>query len=297
MEAAVGDEVIAVLRDRFGPVAQIGAGAWSTAFRFDLDGAPMVVRVGEHVDDFEIDAEMSAFGRPDLPVPKVTEVSRLEPPHDHLHICISTFAPGTPLEYAAREHWAELVPKVADLLNALRAVSPPAGLTVPSWTDVLCAENDNERGRMAGWRDRLAERPAQHDMYERARAQLRSLCAEDAISSIVPTLLHCDLINRNVHVEGGRITGVFDWGCRRWGDHLFDFAWFVFWDPWMETLDVGLLKAELVKRWGEEPHGDRLRACLLQIGADHLAYNAFAGDHEGGQEVMHRIDELGLLTS
>lgn len=295
MEASVSDDVIDVLRKRFGPLEHIGAGAWSTAFRFHQNGNPMVVRVGRHVEDFDVDAEMSAFSSRELPIPIVAEVASLESPHEHLSICVSSFAKGIPIEAVPRGEWAALVPAVADLFDALRAVSPPSATNVRSWPDVLLAESDNESGRMRGWRDLLAARPGQHEAYEKSRDRLRELSQRDAVVAIKPTLLHCDLVNRNVHVSDGRITGVFDWGCRRWGDHLFDFAWFVFWEPWMENLDVGLLRSELVDRWGAEPHPERLAACLLQIGADHLAYNAFAGDEQAGHDLEARITELGLL--
>ena len=115
------------------------------------------------------------------------------------------------------------------------------------------------------------------------------------VADVEPTLLHCDLVNRNVHVQDGVVTGVFDWGCRRWGDHLYDLAWFEFWSPWMPNLDTELLKSELVSRWGHAPDPDRLAACLLHIGADHLVYNAVKGDPGGGRALLDRLAALDLL--
>ncbi|HRJ44298.1 MAG TPA: phosphotransferase, partial [Caldilineaceae bacterium] len=96
-------------------------------------------------------------------------------------------------------------------------------------------------------------------------------------------LYHADLINRNVLVEGKRISGVFDWGCAGYGDHLYDLAWFEFWAPWHPNLDVPLLRSALGQRWQEVGYApahlaERLQACYLHIGLDHLAYNAWLRD-------------------
>ena len=90
-------------------------------------------------------------------------------------------------------------------------------------------------------------------------------------------------MNRNVLVEDGRLTGVFDWGCSIYGDHLYDLALFEFWSPWYPDLDIGLLRSTLEQRWHEAGYVppnlvNRLTACYLHIGLDHLAYNAYLGD-------------------
>ena len=65
------------------------------------------------------------------------------------------------------------------------------------------------------------------DAFERGLDKLKSFDLTDVPRS----LLHCDLMNRNVLVDEGRINAVFDWGCGRLGDHLYDLAWFEFWGP------------------------------------------------------------------
>jgi hygromycin-B 4-O-kinase len=104
-----------------------------------------------------------------------------------------------------------------------------------------------------------------------------------ANDSVPRCLVHCDLINRNVFVNEGKIPGVFDWGCALYGDHLYDLAWFEFWAPWYPELDIGYLKSELGRRWTQvgytpKDKDSRLLACYLHIGLDHLGYNAYLGD-------------------
>ena len=54
----------------------LGAGAWSQAYAFTLDGQPAVIRFGHYADDFRKDQAMAAHSCPALPVPAVTEIGR-----------------------------------------------------------------------------------------------------------------------------------------------------------------------------------------------------------------------------
>ncbi len=210
---------------------------------------------------------------------------------------IAAFPPShreNPLELASSGDWALLVPEVANLFDAMHAIRPPAGLAVPAWPEVLLGHDDDD-DRLDGWQSQLATQPDLPHAYQKSIRRLRDLCALPHVANVAPNLLHCDLINRNVHVEHGTISGVFDWGCRRWGDHLYDLAWFEFWAPWHPTIHVGALRSELVTRWGADPDEDRLEACLTHIGADHLVYNAAIGNRSGGREVLDRLIELELI--
>lgn len=118
------------------------------------------------------------------------------------------------------------------------------------------------------------------------------------VSDAIPlSLLHCDLVNRNVLVKDGQISAVFDWGCARYGDHLYDLAWFEFWAPWVPQLDINYLRESLEARWeasGYMPTEKeaRLAACYLHIGLDHIAYNAHLGDWSALRDVVKRMHEL-----
>ena len=294
VEMQVPNDVVELLTARFGTLSYAGAGAWSTAFKFTRQGDDFVVRVGAHVSDFNVDAKMSGYSSAALPIPAVVEVDQLGAPFDHLYICVSTFAPGQPLEQCHPTEWPDLVPAVADLLDAMQAIDAPEGSMSRRWSGTLLASNDDD-GRLTGWQEHLDARPQQRAAHDRAIERLEDLCKLRQVADARPTLLHCDLINANVHVDGGVITGVFDWGCRRWGDHLYELAWFECWDPWMENLDNVLLQQELVSRWGHEPNPDRLAACLLHIGADHLIYNAVKGGPEEGLALIGRLSTLDLL--
>jgi aminoglycoside phosphotransferase (APT) family kinase protein len=87
------------------------------------------------------------------------------------------------------------------------------------------------------------------------------------------------------------VTGVFDWGCSAYGDHLLELAWFDFWSPWHPALDLAPLMATTSIALGERVE-QRYLACLLYIGLGHLAYNAHLEDWSALVGVEQRLDEL-----
>lgn len=303
------DDVERLITDQIGlegafGVALIGRGAWSSAYGFTHDSRELVVRIGQQISDFRRDEAMSVFARPSLPIPEVIEIGSV--PSDgstDLYYCISTRAAGEPLETCSASDWPELAERVADALEAMRACSPPVpgdpdgSATVTPWRDQLLEiERDDLDPRGAGWPAKLARSDRGERAFAAGVVRLTSLDVGD-----VPlTLVHGDLINRNVHVENVRITGVFDWGCQRWGDHLFDLCWFEFWAPWHNDLDVDLLRTALERRWarvGYVPEHRRARstACLTYIGLEHLIYNATIERWDDLDDVVDRMMHLDLF--
>jgi aminoglycoside phosphotransferase (APT) family kinase protein len=99
-------------------------------------------------------------------------------------------------------------------------------------------------------------------------------------------LVHGDLLNRNVLIaeDASRITAVFSWKCSVRGDFLFDVAWCTFWgawhpgiaalDLWIRTVNSPSLSEEALDDAALRHH------CYeLQIGASHLGWHAWTGDH------------------
>ena len=76
-----------------------------------------------------------------------------------------------------------------------------------------------------GLRELLGASPTWVAPFEEGYARLCELarwCPEDR------HLIHDDLINRNVLVDGDRISAVLDWGSSKYGDFLYDIAKLVF---------------------------------------------------------------------
>lgn len=268
-------------------VALIGEGAWSRCFGFRQGDEELVIRFGNYVEDFEKDQRAHAYAGPDLPIPAVLDMGEAFGGY----YAISTRAYGMPLESVDAAQWHALVPAVAAALEAMRMadLSATSGFggwgadgqaSEASWSSRLLRVNeDDPNQRTHGWRARLATLPAGEEAFTWGYDLLQQVATDD----VPRCLLHCDLINRNVLVQGERITGIFDWGCSVYGDHLYELAWFDFWGPWTPQLNMHLLRTELERRWavtGYVPHDidARLMACYLHIGLDHLAYNAYLGD-------------------
>ena len=265
----------------------VGEGAWSRCFGFRRDNADLVIRFGHHVDDFRKDQLAYAYTTPDLPIPEVLEIGEA---FDGYY-AISTRAHGVPLESLSATQWLAVVPSVVSALEAMRLADLSSTSGVGGWgvggkashlswsSHLLAVGDDTAHQRIHGWRGRLAASPENEAAFTWGFDLLQQVVND----SIPICLVHGDLINRNVLVNGDRISGVFDWGCSRYGDHLYDLAWFEFWAPWVPNLDIQYLKSEIERKWREvgyapEDKESRLMACYLHIGLDHLVYNAYLGD-------------------
>lgn len=281
----------------------LGAGAWSRCFGFRWEAEELVIRFGNHVADFHKDQRAYRYATPALPIPKVLDIG----PAFAGYYAISSRVHGVPLESVSAAQWSTLLPAVVDALEALRLADLAAtehfggwGLTGQgsheSWASYLLAVGDDTPDRRThGWRQRLAAVPQGEAAFRWGFERLKQVAGVAAPRC----LLHCDLTNRNVLVQPDRLTGVLDWGCSLYGDHLYDLAWFEFWAPWTPNLDVPALRSALEKRWqavGYVPAEQtaRLAACYLHIGLDHLAYNAYTGNQAA---LLATAEQMRTLVS
>jgi hygromycin-B 4-O-kinase len=282
----------AFVSERFGVDSQtveyVGEGAWSRCYGFTHNGSEMVVRFGRHLDDFERDRFAAHFAARDLPIPQVVEVDEAF----GAWYCVSTRAHGKPLEQLDITEWTTTAPSVLSTLDALRRVDLSATTgygewnrdgNAPhgSWVDYLSAVvHDLLGSRIHGWKERLVDSPIGINSFDRAHAQMRDLA--DAFPG-PRSLVHNDMLNRNVLAIDGGITALFDWGSSIYGDFVYELATFVFWSPWHATIEQTDMKSMALDHYAdmglEVPNFDaRLRCCALHIGLVHLAYNAFLGD-------------------
>lgn len=271
-------------------VGLVGEGEWSRCFGFRSDDRDLVIRFGHHVEDFEKDRRAASFASPTLPVPTVHEVGSAFDGH----YAISERVRGVALESLDRAGWARALPSLLAVLDAMRAVDVPddGGYGVwdgqgraphDRWRSYLLSVADDGPGRRVhGWRARLAEWPAVDAAFRRGLASLEAVA--DAGEGR-RHLVHADLLNRNVLVDEGAISGVLDWGCALYGDPLLDVAWLDVWGPSLPPLDsvdvAGQVLRHLAAVGAEvddvEP---RLHACRLHIALSDIAYCAFAGRTE-----------------
>lgn len=276
-------------------LAELGGGDWSRAYSFEWQGQPLVVRFGNHVEDFYKDQMAMRFSSPDMPIPEVLEVGKM---HESYY-AISRRHEGVFLETLSAEEWQRVLPALLRGLTALREIPLEGGVdwsassTQPplSWHEWLTSSLvDQEGGRVSGWRSLLRTLPHCESVFVEGERVLRSLlplCPE------IRHIIHRDLLNRNVLVsaDATRLEAVFDWGCSLAGDFLYEIAWLTFWAPWhpaIHTLSLRQAVPEYYASMGIQIENceQRLSCYELHIGLEHIAYCAFSS----------RPDDLEAVT-
>jgi hygromycin-B 4-O-kinase len=277
-------------------LAPLGSGDWSRAYSFMLDGREMVIRFGSYLDDFEKDRVMGAYSMAYLPIPKVIEVGETESGF----FAVSERVQGEKhLDELDEPELRIVLPQLFDALYELQKLdltdTQEVGLwrpegTGPSWGDELLSVAE-PRDRLKGWRERLDAFPREASIFDAGVVKLRQLAPQ------LPEcrgIVHNDLLNRNVLVDNGKLTGVFDWGNAFYGDPLYDQACFLYWWPWFPQWQGIDLQEILDRHW--EKHGgspaqmkERLLCYLIHIGLDHIAYSAF---RERTEDMRRNADQL-----
>jgi hygromycin-B 4-O-kinase len=270
---------------RAGGLRQLGAGEWSLAYAFVLDGKEHVIRFGAHVADFRKDAVMAEQSCPALPIPRVTEIGSA----GDWYFGVSERVSGRPLDQIDGAAMPALLPGLLAALDAIAAVDvagghgygiwAPDGIApATSWAEALLAVSQ-ETARVPGWRAALAASPTGAAPFDRAYARLADLVSGLEVQR---HLIHGDLLNRNVLVRGNHVAAVIDWGNAMYGDALYDAAWLIYWWPWYPRwngIDIGaVLRSHWARQGGQPANLDRrLTSCLVHIGLDAMSYCAFRG--------------------
>jgi aminoglycoside phosphotransferase (APT) family kinase protein len=303
------DEVEAFLVRWHGcPIAALGplsGGFWSTAFAYSIESQEFVVRFGSDRAAFEADRRAMALDGPDLPVPAVLAVG------DAFGgaYAISVRQKGRFLETVRPDEAPVVGPTIVRLLGAMHAV--PAEPGAPgAWHGVRSADEstwrrwlvdslaDDPGGVVRGWRPVLAQDPKLDRLFRACEARVGDLagaCPERR------DLIHGDLLHGNVLIsqDATRITAVFSWKCSQRGDFLFDTAWCTFWGAFHAGIGAAhVWERVLMAPWAtgdpealaDAPH--RHHCYELQIGATHLAWNAWVGDAAGLKWVAAHTEML-----
>ncbi|MBV9600922.1 MAG: phosphotransferase [Chloroflexi bacterium] len=288
------DAIIAFLQPRVGRVidaslARVGHGEWSQAyFVTTTDGRDLVVRFSATDEDFRKDQRAYQFASAELPMPRLLELGSLD---EGQFYAISERAHGDFFEERDDEAMQRLLPSLFATLDAARDVDishttgfglwhADGNATHAAWRDVLLGiAEDPPSARTHGWRERLPETPVAHRAFDAAYARLQTLV--DACPN-ARHLVHSDLLNFNVLVQGDRISAVFDWGSSMYADFLWDLAWLTFWQPWYTawaSVDVVEVARSHYREIGLDVANfpERLRCYELAIGLDGLAYEAWTG--------------------
>lgn len=270
-------------------VKPLGEGGWSYAFTFLIGDAKNVIRWGNVPDNFERDAFAHTFITDGLPVPPITEIGEA----NNSFFAISPFVVGNFLEALSPNDLEIASPSVIKMFRALRAVDMSTSTGFGSWNKDGKGNHDSWKGFLQdngdksaeslikGWKEHLESPSMGTDAYDKLWGKFKSLidyCPEDR------SVVHSDLVNRNVLVSDGKVTAVLDWGSSFFGDPLYDIAWLIFCDPWCPNFKSTQLIPQLLEDFKADPNSntknmdERLLCYQLNIAAGSIAYNAFKMD-------------------
>ena len=283
------EQTAAFLTDRHDPgvscLTALRQGGWSNAYAFDHAGTRHVIRFSSWRDDFDKDRYATRWTSPTLPVPDVSDIGEAFVGY----FAISRHVPGIPLDDLGNPEFRTALPALLAMLDALRTadLTGTSGFggwdgqgqaPFPTWEAyLLSAGTDDPAGRGHGWRQQLANAPVGIARFDEAYGHLADLVP---LLPPVRNLIHSDLLNYNMLVDGPRISGVLDWGCGLIGDFLWDVAWFIHywsWYPAWREIDF----TEAVRRHFREIGLDvpcfeeRIRCYRINIGLGEQAYHTY----------------------
>jgi hygromycin-B 4-O-kinase len=182
----------------------LGAGEWSRAYTFVLDGREAVIRFGDHVEDFCKDQVMAMHSCAALPVPEVLEIGAA----GDGYFAVPERAHGGLLDALDGDGMRAALPGVLAALDALRAIDTSGtegyGMWAPdgtgpaaSWVQALLAISQ-ETARVPGWRAALTASPVGTRPFDLCYARLRELAEGLPDKRYV---VHGDMVNHNVLVQ------------------------------------------------------------------------------------------------
>jgi hygromycin-B 4-O-kinase len=287
------------LRERYGAdivdVKELAVGSWSQVFSFVNKDVKYVIRWSDMNDNFERDSCAAKYNRDDLPIPQIVELGK-----SSKFFAISPYVNGEFLEKLSSNEIENTSESIFKMFHALRSIdlSSAEGFgfwdkdgkgSHGSWREFLLDDKNESRGSLVkGWKDNLGN-PYMIHVYEQLWKRFETLvryCPEDK------SLVHSDLINRNVLAKNGNINAVLDWGSSVYGDSLYDVVWFIFYEPWYPNFGKTNLPQELLEDYKSDPTTNkvninfRILCYQLHIGLDSIAYNSFKQDWDHAEEAV-----------
>ena len=281
--------VRAFLAERFGPEAVVEVmrpGEWSAAYSVRAGTRELVARFSAYDEDFEKDAYAARWRSPALPIPPILDWGRA----GDGYYAVAQRMPGEHIDRLDGARMRAVLPSLFAALDAMRAVDLSAWSGFGGWRADGRTQYRSWAERLLGIATEPATRGAPGTAREMVRAWPDAAQAFDAgYARMVGLIEHCpeerhlihdDLINYNVLVDGDRISAVLDWGSSSVGDFLYDIAKLVFYRPWYPAWRDIDFAAEARAHYGRAgvavPHVDeRLLCCALHIGIGGIGYNAF----------------------
>lgn len=263
-------------------VTPVGNGEWSQAFFYKENDIQKVIRFSDIDDDFMRDQFAYSYSSQKLPIPEIEEIGKAS----RGYFAISRYVEGEMIDTLGPEKMRMIVPKLMDLFEAMRTtdISKSKGFGAwdrkgngekNSWKEYIShITDDSPNMRIHGWKEKLSNKRWENDVFNQAYKELLStvtFCPEER------HIIHSDLLHFNLLMKEGEIVAVIDWGCAKYGDFLYDLAWFIFWQfyyPSMEGIDFKGEARRYFSNIGLDLTNfeERIRCYQLHIGIDSMIY-------------------------
>ncbi len=277
-------------------------GEWSAVYAVRTGTAELVARFGAYDEDFEKDAYAARYASADLPIPRISEWG----PFGGAFYAIAERMPGEHIDGIDGAQLRRLLPSLFATLDAVRAVdiSDVSGFGSwradgttqhPTWRAYLLgvATDASTRGGLNA-REQLKGSLKAVSVFDEGFDRMRALvdrCPEERY------LVHDDLMNRNVLVDGDRVSAVLDWGSSIYGDFLYDVAKIIFYQPWRPAWGQIDFAAEARSHYDAivltvPNFAERLTCYCLRIGLGDMAYSAFRERWEQVELKARRVLEF-----
>lgn len=295
-----------LLRDElhidFDNLEEIADGQISRTYSLDIGGRPHVVQFTEHNMSQGCLNERflgERLRQVEIPVRRVLH----EGDFAGLHFTVAAKVHGRGLSQLPLDEFMAVLPSVMDILLRIASIDT-SGTTGYGWLD------SNGNGRFDSWRAHLCqvgdEEPGY--FYDRWHKLFDSTFLDRKVFDhyytkmkdlidLIPSrreLVHGGLCGGNVLVDDGQVAVVLDWQDARYGDHVFDLAYMLYWlDKSAQEACMNAYKESLKKLGLSEARlKDRVKCYQYYMSVDALRFTA-----KTKNERLYRavLDKLSLL--
>jgi hygromycin-B 4-O-kinase len=278
------------MRDRLGAITgweDLGGGENSRAFAFANEGRGLVVRVGSRREGFGKDAwAAKRVVTVIAPVPEVLEIGELD---TGAYYCVSERIGGTRYDQCDAPAQRRAAPGVQAAADAIASVD------VSGSEGFGPIDPATECGPHPTWASYLRsllpdDRDGLDDPIDVALTTELAEIASGIAEAFPPIrqLVHGDLTPGNFHVEGERVTGVFDWESVLIGDPLWDIARNLMWAPMMPTVNP-MIEYQLDRLAPEPGIAERLRCLVIVNTLWAVKFFHASGRHDAADLMLNRV--------
>lgn len=262
---------------------KIEKGEWSTSFSFQSSKKKYVIRFNKSSSDFYKDNFAFLKLGKTVPVPKMVEIGE----QFDMYFAITEFLEGKFIDNSTPDEGKKLENEVINLLEKFRItdITDTNGYgnwnelgngTDKSWEEYLLKVNQPQK-HLPHWRENLERSPIGTKDFDEIYHLMSGLIQN---YPNVRSIIHGDLLHFNVFFKETKITGVIDWGCAKYGDFLYDLAWFEFWKFYhsgISQIDFEKLALDKYEEVGLEVtrFKERMLICKLHIALDSIVYSAY----------------------